>query len=112
MAREARLPFPEMKFWKSIKRGTLEDGSVKASGRSVEEEKDIIFIYKGQSKKQYPKDFTHVTIHSSMRKIRKEAFQNAQSLYSITIPPKVKTICQSAFEECQSLVLVEFYDGL
>mmetsp|Transcript_32930 Transcript_32930/g.79670 ORF Transcript_32930/g.79670 Transcript_32930/m.79670 type:complete len:566 (+) Transcript_32930:118-1815(+) len=115
-----------MKFWKSASKSkritdnkqaegnnnSLEEELFDVSQRYSEEEMDIIFVYKGQSKKYYPKDFTHVTVHASMKKITKEAFQNSQSLYSIAIPPRVKTIQQSAFEDCNSLVLVELYEGL
>ncbi|CAJ1941139.1 unnamed protein product [Cylindrotheca closterium] len=109
-----------MKFWNSISKSkrkpSRSSSSSKTEGNNQraekEEEKDIIFVYKGQSKKHYPNDFTHAIIHSSVRKIGKEAFFNSESLYSIAIPPRVKTIRQSAFEECSSLVLLDLYNGL
>ncbi|KAL3930385.1 MAG: hypothetical protein SGBAC_011788 [Bacillariaceae sp.] len=106
-----------MKFWKSIIGKSKQIADRQAEGHNFEDsysedKKDVVFVYNGQSKKKYPKDFTHVTIQSSMRKIEKEAFQNSQSLYSIVIPPRVKTIREAAFEGSESLVLVEFHEGL
>ncbi len=69
------------------------------------------YEYRGYINEQVPEDTTNVTFHSTVTRIRHNAFEHCKSLTKVSIPKTIVKIGAYAFNGCISLKEVHFEDG-
>ena len=74
----------------------------------IEKEPNIL-VWKGED---FKKDYNYVIIHHSITNIGEEAFNNYDSVISITIPESITSIELGAFSYCSGLTSVTIPDSV
>jgi len=71
----------------------------------------LVYIYHGRDGEVVPKDVTNVVIHSSVKRVLSQAFEDCERLESIKLHKGVTSIGSHAFRNCVHLTYINLHES-